>query len=375
MPGFEWIGKEEQKAVNEIFNEGGVLFAHGFDNLRKHYHVREFESKCKQYFECKHALAVSSGTAGLKIALKAVGVQPGDEVITQGFNFIATIEAILDCGATPIIANIDETLNIDPNELSKLLSKKTSAIIPVHMLGVSAKMNEIVKIAKFEKIPVIEDNCEAIGGKYAEKHLGTLGNVGVLSFDQGKMIATGEGGMLLTNNYETDQYARQYHDHGHENNISLPRGRDNRTRVGFNYRMTEMQAAVGKVQLSKLNRMLYENKKRYSILYSELEDKFKFRSVPKNNQPNYDTFILIEKNKKYREKIIKILQELKFGTKNLPDAMEWHCAAYWDHALSPEQVKKSINTKIILEQTIAIPIWLNRKVYHYEQLKDRLLSL
>ena len=91
--------------------------------------------------------------------------------------------------------------------------------------------------------------------------MGTLGNVGVLSFDQGKMIATGEGGMLLTNNYETDQYARQYHDHGHENNISLPRGRDNRTRVGFNYRMTEMQAAVGKVQLSKLNRMLYENKK------------------------------------------------------------------------------------------------------------------
>ena len=143
MPGFEWIGKEEQKAVNEIFNEGGVLFAHGFDNLRKHYHVREFESKCKQYFECKHALAVSSGTAGLKIALKAVESNQVMRLLLKDLILLQPLKQFLIVVQTPIIANIDETLNIDPNELSKLLSKN-SAIIPVHMLGVSAKMNEIV---------------------------------------------------------------------------------------------------------------------------------------------------------------------------------------------------------------------------------------
>ena len=112
MPGFELIGKDEANAVAEIFNEGGILFAHGFDSLRKKYHVREFESKCSEYFKVDYSCAVSSGTAGLKCALKAVGVQQGDEVITQSFNFIATIEAIVDCGAKPIICDIDENLHL-----------------------------------------------------------------------------------------------------------------------------------------------------------------------------------------------------------------------------------------------------------------------
>ena len=122
MPGFEWIDKEEQQAVSKIFDDGGVLFAHGFDSIRKNYHVREFETSCSKYFNCNHALAVSSGTAAIKIALKAVGVKAGDEVITQGFNFIATVEAILDCGAVPVIANVDDTLNMDPDDLKNLIN-------------------------------------------------------------------------------------------------------------------------------------------------------------------------------------------------------------------------------------------------------------
>ena len=119
MPGFELIGKDEAKAVAEIFNEGGILFAHGFDSLRKKYHVREFESKCSEYFKVDYSRAVASGTAGLKCALKAVGVEQGDEVITQSFNFIATIEAILDVGAKPVIVNVDDSLNMKVDELKK----------------------------------------------------------------------------------------------------------------------------------------------------------------------------------------------------------------------------------------------------------------
>ena len=146
MPGYEIIGKAEKNAVIKVFQEGGVLFAHAFENLRKKFHIREFEKKCATHFKIKHCLAVSSGTAALKIALKALGVKRGDEVITQAFNFIATIEAILDIGAKPIIANVDKSLNIDVSEVKKLISKKTKVIIPVHMLGVAADLKGLRKV-------------------------------------------------------------------------------------------------------------------------------------------------------------------------------------------------------------------------------------
>lgn len=375
MPGFEWIDEEEKNAVLSVFDEGGVLFAHGFDKIRKKYHVREFENKFCNLFGVNNALAVTSGTAAIKIGLKSLGVKEGDEVITQSFNFIATIEAILDCGAKPIICNVNDTLNMDPLDLENQISEKTKAIIPVHMLGVSAEMNEILNISKKYKIPILEDNCEAIGAKYNNKYLGTIGDAGILSFDQGKMIATGEGGMILTNYKEIDDYCRQYHDHGHENNPNFPRGRDTHKIYGFNYRMTELQAAVGKVQLNKLNNMLIENKNRAKKLNDILINKFEFRSIPKNSVPTWDTVIINVDNLEYREKIIKILNTDGFGTKNLPDAMEWHCSYYWDHALDSIQISKSLSTKKILEKSIAIPIWLRKSENDYEILAKKLLEL
>ena len=156
MPGFEIIDKKEFLAVKKIFDEGGVFFAHGFDGLRKKYYVREFEKKNSKYFKSKYTLALSSGTAAIKVALKAIGIKPGDEVITQSFNFIATVEAILDVGAKPVIVNIDKNLNIDISELRKKISKKTKAIIPVHMLGHSCEMKEILKIIKKKKLKLLK---------------------------------------------------------------------------------------------------------------------------------------------------------------------------------------------------------------------------
>ena len=123
MPGFEWIDDKELKATTKIFKEGGKLMAHGFDNLRKNYYVRNFEKQCERFFNSNGCLAVSSGTAAIKIALKAIGIKKGDEVITQSFNFIATVEAILDCEAIPVIANVNATLNMDPKDLKNLITK------------------------------------------------------------------------------------------------------------------------------------------------------------------------------------------------------------------------------------------------------------
>jgi len=375
MPGFEVIGKEERHAVNEIFVEGGVLFAHGFDRLRKRFHVRELESDCGAFFGSKDCLAVSSGTAALKVALKALGVQPGDEVITQAFNFIATVEAILDCGAIPKIANIDSSMNIDLRELEGLISKRTAAILPVHMLGISAPMGEILSLAKKRNLPVLEDNCEAIGAKYGRKYLGTLGKMGAMSFDHGKMIACGEGGLVLSQGTQVAQIAREYHDHGHENNPALPRGRDTRSRWGFNYRMTEMQAAVAKVQLRKLPWMLKENKKRYDALHGRIKNTFSIRPLPKGSTSTWDTLMLTDLTSSQKEKIITVLKDEGIGTKNIPDAMEWHCAAFWDHALDRGTVRHCQKTLKILERCVAIPIWLRRSVEDYRKLGKTLAIL
>jgi 8-amino-3,8-dideoxy-alpha-D-manno-octulosonate transaminase len=369
MPGFELINKLERQAVNKVFSEGGVLFAHGFKKFRKKFHVREFELKAREKVGSKYSLAVTSGTSATLIALKALGVKNGDEVITQAFNFIATVEAIIECGAKPILVNIDETYNMCPIELKKLITKKTKAIIPVHMLGVSAKMDDILQIAKEKKIPVLEDNCESMGAKYNNKYLGCLGNVGVVSFDHGKTITTGEGGMIFTNDKKIFKYCIEYHDHGHELNPKFSRGMDTKTITGFNFRMTELQAAIGKVQLKKLNYIIKENKKRYTALIKEIKDtSLNFRSIPNKSVQIYDTFIFSCENIKTRKTIVKLLNKKGFGTKNLPDAIKWHCAFFWDHALSFTQIKKLKKTKTLLENSIAIPIWLNKTSSDYSNL-------
>ena len=375
MPGFELIGKEEQKAVSEVFDEGGILFSHGFDSLRKKYHVREFEEKASSYFNSKYCVALSSGTAGLKCALKAVGITKEDEVITQAFNFVGTVEAIIDCGAKPIICGIDSNLHMDLKDLKKKINKKTKAIIIVHMLGMGGPIEELMSIGRDFKIPIIEDNCEAIGGKTSKDFYGTVGDIGVMSFDHGKMIACGEGGMVFTNNANYQRYLMQYIDHGHENNPNLPRGKDNRIMPGFNYRMTELQAAVGKVQLSKLDFMLEENKKRYFLLFSIISDFAKIRTEINLHQGSYDTFIFEIEDSQTRIKIIDTLKGLKFGTKNLPDAMEWHCSYFWGHALSKSNIINSQETYKLLEKQIAIPIFLKRDLIEYENLAKEIIKI
>ncbi len=375
MPGFEFIDSKEKRAVVKIFQEGGVLMAHGFDKIRKKYYVRTFEKNLSNFFKSKKSLAVSSGTAAIKIGLKALGIKPGDEVITQSFNFIATIEAIVDIGAKPIMVNVNNSLNMDPVDLKKRITKKTKAVIPVHMLGFSCQMNEIKKICKKKRIPILEDNCESIGGKYGKNFLGSIGDIGVLSLDHGKIITSGEGGVILTNKLALDKYCREYHDHGHENNPKFSRGNDTKKIYGFNYRMTEIQAAIGNEQLKKLNFIISENKKRFEILEKEIKKKFSLRELPNNSTPNYDTFIFFVKNIKKRKKILNILNNRKFGTKNLPDAIKWHCSYYWGHAINKYEKNRSLKTKNILTNAIAIPILFKKSLLDYRKITKEISTI
>lgn len=382
MPGFELISSEEQEAVNKIFKDGGILFAHGFDSVRKNFTVREFEGDLQEYLGSKHALAVSSGTAAIKIALKALGVKPGDEVITQAFNFIATIEAILDIGAIPVITNVNKTLNMDPIDCENRITNKTKVILPVHMLGVPAEMREIMNIATKHNLKVLEDNCESLGAKYEKKFLGTIGDAGAFSFDFGKVITTGEGGMVSSNDHRIDKYSREYHDHGHENNPDFPRWEDSRSSSGFNFRMNEMQGAVGLAQLRKLDYVVKRQRNNAHLIQKEISDlPIEMRSIPEESIETADALVFFVNNDQVAKDCRDALLDFGLGTKILPEAITWHFAGTWDHMpelinRSPKALHNAFPKSItLLNRSVSLPISINMIDNFQFKIKDALSSV
>lgn len=369
MPGFELIGQEEQAAVNEIFEKsGGVLFAHGFDAKRNGiFRVREFEKKFAKWHSDCHAAACTSGTSAQYIAMKCLGIGPGDEVITQAFTFIATIEAILACGATPIVVDVNDTYNIDPAEIEKVITPKTKAIVPVHMLGNPAEMDEINEIAKKHNLIVIEDSCEALGATYKNQHTGLLSDVGVFSLDFGKTITCGEGGMIVSKNADLIKRCFQFADHGHECRTDVPRGLDTAKFYGFNYRMTEMQAAVGMAQLDKLQHIVSTNRRNKKIIKDILSvsGKIKFRRITDEHGELADTLIFNFAAKESADKMVQLLGKAGLGTKNIPDANNWHFAQNWPQVwMTNDKYKDNYQTvwnktSEILSRSISLPIMVS----------------
>ncbi len=260
MPGYEWIGDKEREQVNQVFDTG-ILFRFEFKDERKGvYKVREFEEKFAGFNGVPCAQAVTSGTAALKVAMAALGIKPGDEIITQGFTFIATFEAIIEAGAIPVPCEIDDTLNLDPEDFRAKITPQTKAVIPVHMLGSPARIREIIKIAHENNLIVLEDTAQALGASVDGKKVGSLGHAGTFSFDFYKTITTGEGGMVITSDPETYIRASEYADHGHDHNPAVGRALEGRNFLGFNYRMTEMQGAIGLAQMERLPEILETQK-------------------------------------------------------------------------------------------------------------------
>lgn len=370
MPGFELIGKEEFKEIQNLFKDSGILFRHGFDALRNNiYKVRDFEKNFAFRMGVKDALAVSSGTAALKVALKALGIGPGDEVITQAFTFVATVEAIVEVGAKPVIANIDESLNISPIDLSRKITTKTKAIIAVHMLGIPCDMDNVMKIATKNNIKVIEDTAWGCGGSYKGKPLGSIGDIGTFSFDFAKTITTGEGGMIIAKEDKVLEIAKAYHDHGHENNPKLPRWEDSRSSSGFNYRMTEMQGAVGLAQLKKLDEVIKAHQKHKKAIVKKIENlPISFRNKPEEFIDTSDALIFFVKDKSTAFKCRKALLSNGISTKILPEAYSWHFAATWEHITEMyEDWEKFIDdlnpSKEIIEKAVSLPI----KIYYKKE--------
>lgn len=334
MPGFEVFGEEEKQQILEVL-ETGVLFRYEFAEKRKGvYKVAEFENRFAEYCGAKHAQAVSSGTAALRVAMASLGISPGDAVITQGFTFVATWEAILDTGAIPVFAEVDESLTMDPRDLEQKITPQTKAIIPVHMLGAPARIDEIVAIADKHGIPVIEDTAQACGGTFKGRRLGTFGTMGIFSFDPVKTITTGEGGMIITDDPALYQNSAEYHDHGHDHNPELDRGLESRRFIGMNYRMTELQGAIGLAQLAKLDAIIAEQKRHKAAIKTALEkvDGVTFRDIPDREGDTATFLAFFLPDGEAARKFNGVLAGEKAGAIYFKDNT-WHFYPKWEHLL------------------------------------------
>jgi perosamine synthetase len=250
------IGEEELKNVIEAVKSGWVSSKGKF--------IEEFENLFAKYIGVKYGVATSNGTAALHLALAALNIEPHDEVIVPDLTFVATINAVLYVGAKPVIVDIDPNYwCLDPSKLREAITSRTKAIIPVHLYGHPCDMDAIMEVAVRHGLYVIEDSAEAHGAEYKGRKIGSFGHIACFSFYGNKIITTGEGGMCLTNDVELAEKMKILRDHGMD-----PKKRYWHNVVGFNYRMTNLQAALGVAQLSKMERFI-EGKRRIARLYAE----------------------------------------------------------------------------------------------------------
>jgi perosamine synthetase len=238
------IGEEEIQAVTSVLHSGYLVQGS---------QVREFERLVAHYLDVKYAIAVSSGTAALHIALLTSGIRPGDEVIIPDFTFPATANVVELIGAKPVFVDIDlTTFNIAVNQIRPAITKRTKAIMPVHLFGQSADMQPLLKTAVEHDLLIVEDAACALGAEYHGRKCGTMGHVGCFSFHPRKVITTGEGGMIVTNDESMAERLRRWRNHG----ITTTNGHCQFEQPGFNYRMTDMQGALGVAQMTRLETII-----------------------------------------------------------------------------------------------------------------------
>lgn len=302
------IGEEEKKAVLDVVSSGMLVNA-SYEGGEQ---VRAFEGKVRNLLGVKHVVAVNSGTAALHTALMAFGVKAGDEVIVPSFTFLATANVVLACGAKPVFVDIGDDYNMDPAAFKKAITKKTKAVIPVHVYGYPADMDEIRETASAKSVRVIEDAAESLGATYKGTQTGKLSDAGCFSLYATKVVTSGEGGAISTDDDELADMLRLVRNHGQVH------GYDSR-HLGFNYRLPEMSAALASVQMDRLAGFLKARERNAKYLGERLAtvEGAKFtQDSPDRTHVFYLYTLYLRKN---REKIRKALNAAGVGA-----GVYWH---------------------------------------------------
>jgi dTDP-4-amino-4,6-dideoxygalactose transaminase len=338
--------------------------------------VEKFESLVCEFTGAQYAIATSSCTTALHLSLLAIGIGPGDEVLVPSFTFIASVNAIEHCGATPVFCDIDlKTFNIEIQGLENKISSRCKAVMPVHLFGLPAEMDLITEFSKKNNLAIIEDAACALGGFYKGKHVGAIGDAGCISFHPRKIITTGEGGMIITNDEKLMECCRSMRNHGasksdlirhHKKDFLLP----NYPLPGYNYRMTDFQAALGAAQMNRLETLLERRIKRaerYRKLLNNVEGII-LPEIPSYCQHGYQSFVLLLSDNKdsgfvakdaerlgeKRNKIISFLQEKGIECRQGTHAV--HCQRYYQKKYGLRKEDFS-NSYLAQEATLALPLY------------------
>mgnify|MGYP006081953117 CR=1 FL=1 len=271
--------------------------------------VKKLEDFNSKYLKGKYSIAVSSGTATMHLALIALGIKEGDEVIVPAFSYIATANVVELVGAKPVFVDVDPyTFNIDHSKIEQKITKKTKAIIPVHEFGLPCEILKVVEIAKQYNLKVIEDAACALGAKYNNQHVGTFGDAGSFSLHPRKAITCGEGGVITTNSFALTRKLRTLRSHGY-----CEESKDY-IRAGFNYRITDFQASLVLNQFSRLDQQIKSKRGLIEVYNNNLTSEFQKPIEPMNCYHSYQSYHVVLEERINRNLIIKKLSEKGIGS-------------------------------------------------------------
>ena len=341
MPGTELFGQEERKEVNDVM-ETGMLFRYNHDQQRNGmWKAREFEAEAMKITGAKYAHAVSNGSAAIAIALAASGIGAGDEVIVPPFTFIASVEAVLFIGAVPVFGEIDETLCLSAEGIKKAITPKTKGICLVHMCGGMADMDGIIKVVNDHNLILVEDAGQAFAASYKGTCVGLFGKAGSYSFDFFKIATAGEGGIFVTNDEETYKLADAYSDHGHSH-VGNNRGMEPHHVLGFNYRISELHAAVAVAQTRKVPQILKANRRiKYAMMdiLSQTEG-ISFVTLPDPSGDSATFLNLLMPDTDTAKRTVDELSKAGIGGFNYWYTNMYHFINQWDHLKNLSTVAK-----------------------------------
>jgi 8-amino-3,8-dideoxy-alpha-D-manno-octulosonate transaminase len=279
--GMGYLDEEEVRAATQVLRSRSLFRYYGPDLLRK---VEAFEHRLEELTGAKYAIGVSSGTAALQCGLVGLRVEAGDEVIVPAVTFIATVGVVVNARAVPVFAEVDESLNLDPAALASCITGKTKAIIPVHLSNVPCDMDGIMAVARKHGVKVLEDAAQAIGVRYKGRYVGTIGDAGAFSLQLDKNITSGEGGAIVTDDWEIYDRAVRYQDQGGQFTTSKGEVRDHTSGepfIGTNLRMNEIAGAIAEVQVQRLPEMIASMRARAQSIRRRLSDlPVEWRRIP-----------------------------------------------------------------------------------------------
>ncbi|MBI3046054.1 MAG: DegT/DnrJ/EryC1/StrS family aminotransferase [Candidatus Harrisonbacteria bacterium] len=358
-----YITKKEEQYVLEVLRSGILSIGPK---------IELFEKKFADFMGVKYACAVSSGTAGLHLTMIAAGIGPGDEVITTPFSFVASANSILYVGAKPVFVDIDPvTYNMNPAKIEEKITKKTKAILAVHIFGQATDMDPIMKIAKKYKLKIIEDVCESIGATYKGRKVGTFGESAVFAFYPNKQMTTGEGGMIVTNDKKSDQLFRSLRNQGRAENMQWL----DHERLGYNYRMDELSAAAGLAQIEKIDFLLSERRKVAEMYTKYLKPHSDFIQVPVIAPANIHTwfvYVVSLKNKKInRNQLIEKLAAEGISTK--PYLPSIHLFSFYKNLFGYKEGDFPISENVS-NKAVALPFYIGLKESDIKYICEKLIS-